>query len=352
MTRILLFVSLTIFITGLLALLSCENDITPPDPVEPEEHLFYIAESSGGKVKVFSVEERKITDSVIFNDINSDDVIIQLHVFGDDKRLLASSKDKTYIKDLKNGQTDGSLNGYRRMYVSPNSEYFLAINKAVNRWEIHRMDDLQLLHFDTVNALLPQFSIDSKSLAYQEHEYNITLYDFEKDSIINIYRYLNNDSVQYLWPFPIYSKSKIFFGGATWGYGCFAGVTDFNSDSVRILTGIPFGSTIVSAVSPDDKYIYSIITPTIEGSPNIILVFDVASEEFVKEISTNDLQQPGYMSITVDGKYILTRYFHYFYSDTTKVGLIDAEKFEVLGLYDFGSGAGYAIATKREQIRR
>ncbi len=198
MTKGFLLFAAAVFLIGLSILISCEDGITPPEPIQPEEHLFYIGAFKGGLVRVFSVEQQKFVDSIVCDDI-PDTEKTTLNVIGEDSLLVISYNRGTYLIDLKTKEVVDTLN-YSNMIVSPNSEYFIAGNIASgNKKELRKFDGLEYItdipglfeHFDNKSACV------TYSLFYGADSTTISVYDLETDTIITGQKYSLEQGIQF-----------------------------------------------------------------------------------------------------------------------------------------------------------
>jgi len=344
----------TILVVVLL-FLACDKEITPPGPVPPEEHLFYIGAAKGGLVKVFSVEQRKFIDSIICSCI-PDSIVTSLNVIGDDSLLAISDNQGTYLINLKTKVVVDTLN-YSYMTISPNSEYFIAKNiSSGNNKELRKFDGLEYIadipglfeHFDN------QSSCVTYSLFYGGDSSTISVYDIETDTTITGQKYSLGHEIWFWHNYPVKKLNKIFFGGSGYAYRYFAGVIDFNSDTARILRYFPLieymePSISLPIVSPDEKHLFfsATIGTFWGGIPDeTIYVHDVESEDSIGTIALPNGFVPGGYTMSYDGKYITSKAFCESTSDTkTSFILIDAINFTVIGTYSFG-GPLSRMATK------
>jgi hypothetical protein len=355
MTKRLLFIAAGFFLIGLAILISCSHEITPPEPVDPEEHLFYIGAAKGGLVKVFSVEQKKFIDSVVCNGI-PDSIVTTLNVIGDDSLLAISYIGGTYLINLKTKEVVDSLN-YSNMIVSPNSEYFIAGNISMgDKRELHKFDGLE--YITDIPGLFEQFDNKSKcitySLFYGADSTTVSVYDIETDSTITKQKYSLGVGIWFWYSFPVKKLNKIFFGGDAYPYRYFAGVTDFYSDTARVLRYFPlveYGDASLSLpiISPDEKYLYfsAIIGTFWGGVPDeTIYVHNVESEDSIATIALPGGFVPSAYTMSYDGKYLTTKAFSQSTSDVkTEFCLVDAVNFTVIGTYSFG-GPLSKMATK------
>ncbi len=358
MKRSIYFIAAALLLIGLAALISCEKEITPPEPVPPEEHLFYIGAFKGGLVKVFSVEQKKFVDSLICSNI-PDTEKTTLNIIGEDSLLAISYNRWTYLVDLKTKEVVNILN-YSNMIVSPNSQYFVAGNiSSGNKRELRKFDGLE--YVADIPGKYEKFGNNSECVSYITYysdSSTISIYNIESDTTITRRKYSGGCEIWSAYTYPVKKLEKVFFGGGTSIYECpyhsYALVSDFDSNTVQILKEFPLDiyiepNTALPIISPDNKYLYfSVLLGTAWGGypDRTIYVYNIESEDSVKTITLPQGFVPSAYSMSYDGKYLTTKRFEESSSQiNTGFCLIDVISGVVIGTYEF-DGQMYNMAAK------
>ena len=331
-------------------LIACSNSddcpTCPKKPPQAQEHLFYVT-SGDGLVKIFSAEERAFIDSLVLtpNGVIED-------VIGGNKMLAIWRSDGSRIFDLQTQKDIYTFPNACGIHVSPDGQYIALeyrwSDPYSTRLEIRRFDDLNLLFTDTF-VIESKFSNDSRFITYLHNfqkptpNNELVVYDIKNDSIVEQRRkYTPAEQIYMFFPTVMPSEKKVFFFGGTWATWKFIGVTDFGSDSVRILAYLGDYNAQLE-LSPDDQRLYYTTAPGWDDPPSMqVYALDAIDELPLAQISTSAFgHQPWEIAISPDGKFILTGSAFDQYDN--KVGLIDAVKMTAVGAYDFGSSNGSPI---------
>jgi len=331
---------------------SCDDDPVGPEPAD--EHLFYIAPITGNLIKTFSVEQEKFIDSFYVDSLTADSSIYRLHVIGNDSLLAVSTETMTYIVDLESKEVNESFYGERVIY-SRDSRYYFCKNNISRRWELRTYPEHILIYDDAPTLMLPFFSNDSKYLSATDlHNEGGTMvpmliiYDMENDIKTAKTKYLFDQEIFIFEKYHYSSLNKTYFGGNT-EFHNFLGVTDLGSDSIRVVRFLsePWAS-VMPVISPDGKYVY-VSEQVMEvwlGIPDgKIYVYDTETEDSIAVIEYEGISQPHSFVITEDSKYMMVDPVNEF-DDETNVCLIDAQSFQVIGVFDFHDLPG-SVASKR-----
>ena len=346
--KIILFYSI-LCIQYMLNLLSCnENKPSEPGPVT-EKHFFYIGAESGGFVKVFSVEDQEFIDSLFFEDIPSD-IMARFHVIGNDEKLAAISSAGTYIMDLKSKEIIESYDNVS-MNFSPDSRYYLIDNAGRTSWDLRTYPSHETIYSDTQYPYMPRFSNDSRCLSYvhsltenEVPQLRLLILFIEEDSLVIDKKYYNDDEIDIWFSHVVPGINKVFFWGTCWS-GYFGCASNIGNDNTRIMLTLMTGSSTYPRVSPDDQYVYFTTTGSWDWpGPDIIYIYDTDTEKAVGEISLKGVFEPGVFTFTQNSKYMMVR-SSLLLEKSKNVCLIDAKKFDIIGIFDFGQIPG-DITTK------
>jgi WD40 repeat protein len=337
MTKIFWRIGLVAVVCGIglgVWIIGCCKKPTDPPPPEPGEHLFYVAArlaNNRSMVKTFSVERRAFIDSFTIDSFQIGNIAI---AGNDEKLFMASRNEGVRVYDIKSKEllfaTTEYCCGGR---VSPNSEYYEAYSGGMR---LFRTANYQEIYCDSARASFSNFSFDSKYCLYTRSD-SIMVYNISGDSIEGSFGLTRNGSLFHVYEiWPTIDMKKLFLIGNQGPYLYFA-VTDFGTDTVRVLQAPLRTWGEEAVVSPDGRYLYFVNTPyTDYEMPRMkIDVYDVKTEQLVTSISTREhsLFEPQYIALTSDGKYLMATPWSLGGCD---VLLIDAQNFSVIGSYQFG----------------
>ncbi|MEW5924301.1 MAG: hypothetical protein AB1746_09965 [Candidatus Zixiibacteriota bacterium] len=337
-------IAIALVMIGLFVfLLSCGDDDPVGPPPSESKHLFFIAPLTGNLIKVFSVENKQFIDSFYVDSISDTSSIYRMHVIGDDAFLAISTKENTYIFDLKCRKVTESFYGEWTVF-SRDSRYYFSKNNNSRHWELRIYPEHTLIYDDVPTLMLPFFSNDSRYLAasdtYIDSSEFVTdqiIYDISTGVRTAIRKRLSDQNVNIFEKYPSSSYQKLFLGGNTL-YTYYFAVTDFNSDSIRVIKYLSQDmASAIPVISPDGKYVYfsEQVMEAWSGIPDgKIYVYNAETEDSVAVIEYEGIRQPHSFVITYDNKYLIADPVNEF-KDETNVCLIDALNFQVIGVYDF-----------------